>query len=157
MLSGALDHRRDAIFGAQLEDWPQTSAISGERLTVIAHTPEELVLEDVWPAGHDVPEHRHPVMSEHWRVCEGLVAITIEGRERTLRAGREIEAAAGLAHSGRNLGDAPARLRMTLRPAARWLQVVERLFRGDEVAELLREYADELAVTALSEGRLPAD
>ena len=92
--------------------------VTGERLTEIAHTPEELVLEDAWPAGHDVPEHRHPVMTEHWHIRERLVAITID-REQTLRAGQESEAEAGLPHSQRNLGDRPARRRMTLRPAAR--------------------------------------
>lgn len=35
---------------------------------------------------------------------------------------------------------------MTLRPALRWLDVVERVFRGDDPGVLLGSYPDEFAV-----------
>jgi hypothetical protein len=71
-----------------------THCRTGERLAVLAHSAEELVLEDLWPAAHYVPEHRHPRMSEHWRL----------------------------------------------------LEVVERLFGGEDPGVLLRIYPDEFAV-----------
>lgn len=63
-----------------------------------------------------------------------------------LAAGQEMTAAADVAHSARVLGAEPARVRMAFRPALRWLEVVERLFRGDDPGVLLRSYPDEFAV-----------
>jgi mannose-6-phosphate isomerase-like protein (cupin superfamily) len=119
---------------------------TGERLTVLAHSADELVLEDLWPAAHCVPEHRHPRMSEHWRLLSGRASFSIADMEHVLGAGQEIMAGADVAHSARVIGVEPARVRMTLRPALRWLEVVERLFRGDDPAVLLRTYPDEFAV-----------
>ncbi len=118
---------------------------TGERLTVIGLTPTQLVLEDVWPGQHVVPAHRHPTMTERWRICEGRVAITIDGAEHVLGPDEEAEAPAGVVHTARNLGQGPARVRMTLHPPGRWLEFVERLFRGDDLQTLLRAYPDELA------------
>ena len=117
-----------------------------ERLTVVAHSVEELVLEDRWPAAHRVPEHRHPRMSERWQLLSGRAVFSIAGVEHALAAGEEMLAGAGVAHSVRVLGAEPACVRMTLRPALRWLEVVERLFRGDDPRVLLESYPDEFAV-----------
>lgn len=119
---------------------------TGERVTVVSHTTDELVLEDLWPGDHVVPPHRHPALTERWRVLEGSVTITIAGREHFLCAGQEAEAAAGSPHSARNLAKTPARVQMTLRPPGRWLELVERLFKGDDIGELLRAYPNDLAL-----------
>jgi len=123
-----------------------THCWTGERLKVLAHSADELVLEDLWPAAHHVPEHRHPRMSEHWQLLSGRASFSIAGIEHVLGAGQEMMAGADVAHSARVLGAEPARVRMTLRPALRWLEVVERLFRGDDPGVLLRSYPEEFAI-----------
>lgn len=69
---------------------------TGERLTVLAHTGEELVLEDLWPAGHRVPEHRHPRMSERWQLLTGRAAVTIATTEHVLTPGQTATAPKGV-------------------------------------------------------------
>lgn len=116
-----------------------------ERLTVVAHTATELVLEDVWPPGHVVPAHCHPKLAEEWRVLVGTVAIVVAGVEHILREGETARAGANIVHGARNLGGTPAHVRMVLSPPGQWLEVVERLFRGEDIGALLRTYPDELA------------
>jgi mannose-6-phosphate isomerase-like protein (cupin superfamily) len=85
-------------------------------------------------------------MSEHWQLLTGRAAITIAATEHLLTPGQAATAAEGVTHSARVLGDEPALVRMTLRPALRWLEVVERLFNDDDPAVVLHAYPDELAV-----------
>ena len=120
--------------------------ITGERITVIAHSPDELVLEDVWPRDHVVATHRHPTMTERWVVQHGLIAITIDGAETIVPPGHEIEAPPGLSHSGRNVGDETAQVRISLQPAGRWLEFVARFFEGEDPRQLLLEFPADIAV-----------
>ena|SRR5579884_995225 len=124
--------------------------MTGERITVVAHSPEELILEDIWPLGHFVPPHRHPSMSERWHVLAGCVAITIDGNETTLSDGQETSADRDQLHHARNVGEGPALVRMILKPSGRWLEFVERLFRGEDPRTLLRDFPNEIAVDQAS-------
>jgi hypothetical protein len=55
-----------------------------------------------------------------------------------------VVAPAGRRHLAWNPTDGPVRLRIEMRPALRWQEFTTRLFRGDDPAELLTEYADEV-------------
>jgi hypothetical protein len=54
-------------------------------------------------------------------------------------------APAGAPHLAWNPTDEPVRLRIEMRPALRWQELVERLFAGESPAALLREFPRELA------------
>jgi quercetin dioxygenase-like cupin family protein len=123
------------------------NAATGERVTFLSIAPELLVMDDVWPRpGHRAIEHVHPEMEERWTVIEGRAAFRIAGEEHELAAGEWIVAPARAPHLAWNPGDAPVRLRIEMRPALRWAEFTERLFRGDPPAELLREYSREIAL-----------
>jgi quercetin dioxygenase-like cupin family protein len=133
---------------------------TGEAITWLTVTPEVLEWEDVWTRpGHRAAAHVHPGMEERWHVLAGTAAFEIDG-ERSLRtAGEEIAAVAGVAHSGWNPTQSEVRLRVTMTPALRWAEVVERLFgwaregrtdvngtpEPELLMALLRDYAAELA------------
>ena len=138
--------------------------ITGERIvflrTATATSGELLELDDFWSrSDHRVLEHVHPGMEEVWQVVAGLVRFRIDGVERTAAPGDVVIAPAGVRHMGWNIGDAPAHLRIQMRPALRWEEFVRRLFtaardgRTDEhgipqpalLAELLGEFRREIA------------
>ena len=120
---------------------------TGERVTFVSITPELLVMDDVWPRpGHRAIEHVHPEMEERWEVVEGRAAFRIAGAERELGPGESVVAPPGAPHLAWNPADGPVRLRIEMRPALRWAEFTERLFRGDPPAELLRESSREIAL-----------
>ena len=59
--------------------------------------------------------HVHTQQSEHHEVIEGSMRLVIDGREHVLQAGESMTVPAGAPH--RQLGDAPGRVRVQLRPA----------------------------------------
>jgi mannose-6-phosphate isomerase-like protein (cupin superfamily) len=123
------------------------NAETGERITFLSITPELLVMDDVWPRpGHRAIEHLHPEMEERWTVIEGRAAFRIGGEELELGPGEWIEAQAGAPHLAWNPTDGPVRLRIEMRPALRWAEFTERLFRGDPPEKLLREFSREIAL-----------
>lgn len=127
--------------------------VTGERVTFVrtaAETQGELLeMDDWWPrADHATAAHVHPGMEERWEVLEGRVAFAIGEREvQEAGPGDTVVAAAGLPHRAWNVGGGPARLRIQMRPALRWEEVVRQLFSSAEpdLAGLLREFPDELA------------
>jgi mannose-6-phosphate isomerase-like protein (cupin superfamily) len=123
------------------------NAHSGERITFVSITPELLVMDDLWPRpGHRAVEHVHPEMQERWTVIEGRAAFRIGDEELELRAGEWVTAPAGVRHIAWNPTEDPVRLRIEMRPALRWAEFTERLFRGDPPAVLLREFSREIAL-----------
>lgn len=139
--------------------------LTGEEILFVrtaAETDGELLeLEDVWSRpGQRAPEHVHPEMEERWELLSGLAAFRIGGVERTATAGEVVVAPAGVPHLAWNAGEKPVVVRIQMRPALRWEQLVERLFalarssheRGEErmpvaaLAKLLGEYPRELAL-----------
>ena len=123
------------------------NAATGERITFVSITDELLVMDDLWPRpGHRAIEHVHPEMEERWTVIEGRVAFRIGGDEHELGPGEWVLAPAGVRHLAWNPTDGPVRLRIEMRPALRWAEFTERLFRGDDPAELLREFRREITL-----------
>ena len=120
---------------------------TGERITFLSIADDLLVMDDVWPRpGHRAIEHVHPEMEERWTVIEGRAAFRIGNEELELGPGEWVAAAAGTSHLAWNPTDAPVRLRIEMRPALRWAEFTERLFRGDPPADLLREFSREIAL-----------
>jgi quercetin dioxygenase-like cupin family protein len=123
---------------------------TGERITFVqtaADTGGELlVMDDVWTRpGHRAPEHVHPGMEERWEVIAGRACFRIGGEEIDAGPGEVVVAPAGTPHYAWNPTDGEVRLRIEMRPALRWEDLVVRLFAGDPVPELLREFSRELA------------
>jgi mannose-6-phosphate isomerase-like protein (cupin superfamily) len=138
--------------------------VTGERIVFLrtaADTGGELLeMEDTWTRpGHRAAEHVHPGMEERWEVLSGAAAFRVGGVERVAGPAEVVIAPPGTPHVAWNPGDGEVRLRVEMRPALRWEEVVERLFalardgRTDErgvpaladLAELLREFPHELA------------
>jgi uncharacterized RmlC-like cupin family protein len=120
---------------------------TGELITFLSIAPGLLVMDDLWPRpGHRAVEHLHPEMEERWTVIEGRAAFRIGGAEDELGPGEWIVAPPGVPHLAWNPADGPVRLRVEMRPALRWAEFTERLFRGDPPAELLREFSREIAL-----------
>ena len=123
------------------------NAATGERVTFVAIADDLLVMEDVWTRpGHRAPEHLHPEMEERWEVVAGRAAFRIGGREHEAGPGDVVVAPPGTPHLAWNPTDRVVRLRIEMRPALRWAEFTERLFRGDPPAELLREFSREVAL-----------
>ena len=123
------------------------NAATGERVTFVAIEDELLVMDDVWTRpGHRAPEHVHPEMEERWEVIAGRAAFRIGGSDLEAGPGEVVVAPAGTRHMAWNPGGGEVRLRIEMRPALRWAEFTERLFRGDPPAELLREFSREIAL-----------
>lgn len=121
------------------------NAATGERITFVSIADELLVMDDVWTRpGHRAPAHAHPAMEERWEVVEGRAAFRIGGKERELGPGESVVARPGVPHLAWNPTAGEVRLRIEMRPALRWAEFAERLFRGDPPDALLREYSREI-------------
>ncbi|HEX8743446.1 MAG TPA: cupin domain-containing protein [Thermoleophilaceae bacterium] len=125
--------------------------LTGERITFVrraADTGGELLeMEDLWtrPDHRTVP-HVHPGMEETWEVLEGRAGFRIGDAEHEAGPGESVVAPPGVPHEAWNLGGGATRLRITMRPALRWEEFVERMFAAPErVAELLPEFPEEVA------------
>ena len=120
---------------------------TGERITFVSIEPDLLVMDDLWPRpGHRAIEHLHPELEERWTVIEGRAAFRIGAEELELAAGEWVVAPPGMPHLAWNPTDGPVRLRIEMRPALRWADFTERLFRGDPPTALLREFSREIAL-----------
>lgn len=87
------------------------------------------IVELVTPPGGAIPPHIHHREEETFHVLEGELEIWCGGHTTRLRAGDTFFAPRGIPHSPRTVGDAPARVLVTLVPAG-----FERFFR--EAGEL---------------------
>ena len=132
--------------------------LTGERIVFLrtaAETAGELLeMESTWTrSGLRTPPHVHPEMEETWEVLSGEARFRIGGEERVARAGDVVVAPPGTPHAGWNPTEAEVRLRITMRPALRWEEFVERLFAlahegvdPSALRDLLGEYPRELAL-----------
>ena len=123
---------------------------TAERITFLetaADTGGELLaMENVWTRpDHRTTEHVHPGMEERWEVVSGRAHFRIGGEDIEAGPGEVVVAPAGTPHCGWNPTDGEVRLRIEMRPALRWEDLVVRLFAGESVLELLREFSRELA------------
>jgi quercetin dioxygenase-like cupin family protein len=128
-----------------VSDGALVNELTGERVTVVSETPELLVMDVVWPRpGHRAAEHVHPEMEERYEVVAGQAAFRIGGEERTAGPGTAVVVPPGTPHLAWNPTDGEVRLRIEMRPALRWSQFVARLFAGEAVGSLLREFSREI-------------
>jgi quercetin dioxygenase-like cupin family protein len=118
---------------------------TGERIVFEVRTPELLVMHSTWTRpGRRAAAHVHPEMEERYDVLEGTAAFRIGGTETTATTGDTVIVPAGTAHLAWNPTENTVRLRITMRPALRWADFVERLFAGENPAELLHEFSPEI-------------
>jgi mannose-6-phosphate isomerase-like protein (cupin superfamily) len=124
---------------------------TGERVTFVktaADTSGELLeLELVWPrAGERAPAHVHPEMEERYEVLSGTAAFSIGGEpERIAGPCEVVTVPSGTTHRAWNPSEREVRLKVEFRPALRWEEFVVRLFAGEPVPQLMREFRREIA------------
>lgn len=91
-----------------------------ESVTIRSATPEALEVEaEYGPNGSPPPKHLHPAQDERFRVLEGALRVRVDGVERELGSGEDIEIPRGAVHQMWNPGSAPARVIWETRPAGR--------------------------------------
>jgi quercetin dioxygenase-like cupin family protein len=118
---------------------------TGEQVIFELRTPERLVMRSTWTRpGRRAAAHVHPAMEERYEVLAGTAAFRIAGIERTASAGETVVVAPGTPHLAWNPTAGVVSLRITMTPALRWADFVERLFAGEDGALLLRAYAAEI-------------
>jgi mannose-6-phosphate isomerase-like protein (cupin superfamily) len=126
-----------------------------DSLEIVSSSEEALEVEASYrPGGSPPPAHFHPSQDEHFEVLEGAMTTWVDGEERELPAGAEIDIGRGQVHQMWNPGEAPARVRWVTTPAGRteeWFRVLDGVFREDgeiaagrevDFAGLLEEYSD---------------
>jgi len=118
---------------------------TGERIEFEVRTPELLVMRSTWTRpGRRAATHVHPAMEERYEILEGRAAFCIGGAENTATVGEVVVVPPGTPHLAWNPTATTVRLRITMRPALRWADFVERLFAGGDPTGLLREFSREI-------------
>lgn len=107
--------------------------VTGERAVTIVGTDEtdgeRLVVElTVQPGGAVVGEHVHPEMDETFTVLEGEVGFRLDGDESVAEERDSIDVPAGVVHDWWNAGDGVAKVRVDVRPGARFEEMILTLF-----------------------------
>ena len=94
-----------------------------------ADTDGELIEFDVVgrARGFLAVEHTHDHQTEHYEVIEGALRLLLDGQEHVLDPGDEMATPAGAPHAQRAGGEGEGRVRVTLRPAGRTQEFLERL------------------------------
>jgi quercetin dioxygenase-like cupin family protein/uncharacterized protein YndB with AHSA1/START domain len=90
------------------------------------------------PRGFIAQPHVHPRQEERIEVVEGRMRIRLDGKERVLGPGEAIVTPPDTAHRHRPAGDEPGRVRITVRPAGRTEEWLERLGRMSRAGQLTR-------------------
>lgn len=107
--------------------------VTGERAVVRVGTVETggaYAVVDLYirPGGAVVGEHWHPAMEERFTVLRGRVGFQLAGQEETAETGKQIDVPAGVRHDWWNAGEEEARVRVDVRPAARFEALMLNLF-----------------------------
>jgi quercetin dioxygenase-like cupin family protein len=123
---------------------------TGERITFVTTAADSggelLAMDSVWTRpGQRAAEHVHPGMEERWQVVAGRARFRLGAEELEAGPGETVVAPPGTPHLAWNPTDGEVRLRIEMRPALRWEELVERLCAGESPAALLREFPRELA------------
>src|SRR3954453_4938627 len=94
-----------------------------------ADTAGELIEFDVVgrARGFLAVEHTHDHQTEHYEVIEGALRLLLDGQEHVLGPGDEMTPPAGAPHTQRAGGEGEGRVRVTLRPAGRTQEFLDRL------------------------------
>lgn len=120
---------------------------TGEQLRFIIESAELLQMEVTWTRpGHRAVRHAHPGMEERWEVLDGRAAFEIDGVLIEAGAGTSVVAPKGRPHLAWNPTEGAVTLRIEMRPALGWAEFTRRFFAGDDPAELLREFSDEIVL-----------
>lgn len=135
----------------------QLKLTPSESLEISASSPEALEVVATYGAGGSPPpKHSHPRQDEHFEVLAGAIHARVDGEERLLGTGEEIEIPRGAVHQMWNPDPTPARVRWRTTPGGRteqWFRAVDALNRSERVgkngmpsavafAVLLREFDD---------------
>lgn len=107
--------------------------VTGERVVIrigSAETGGARGVADLYirPGGAVVGEHWHPAMEEWFVVLRGRVDFRLAGKEETAEPGRQVYVPAGVAHDWWNAGGEEARVRVEVRPGARFEAFILNLF-----------------------------
>jgi mannose-6-phosphate isomerase-like protein (cupin superfamily) len=120
---------------------------TGEQVEFLVETAELLQMEVMWTRpGHRAARHAHPGMEERWEVLEGRAAFEVDGVLVEAGVGSTVVAPPGRPHLAWNPTDAPVRLRVEMRPALRWAEFTRRFFTGEDPAQLLEHFRDEIVL-----------
>jgi quercetin dioxygenase-like cupin family protein/uncharacterized protein YndB with AHSA1/START domain len=105
-----------------------------------ADTDGELLEYDVIGRARGFPAqaHLHPLQTERHEVLSGSLLVKMNGHADVLRVGESVEIPAGVAHRHYAVGIDESRVRVTLRPALRTEQMLERLAELDASGQLSR-------------------
>lgn len=129
----------------------------GESVEVRRSDPDVLEVESRWaPGGDPPPKHFHPAQDERFEVLEGTLRTRVDGIERDLGPGEELEIPCNAVHQMWNPGAEPVRAVWQTRPRGRteqWFGAIDRLHREGRVGSngmpgplafsvLLTEYDD---------------
>lgn len=107
--------------------------VTGERAVVRIGTDEtagELLVVDLYlrPGGAVIGEHVHPAIEEHFTVLKGRVGMRLGGVKSVADLGVRIHAPARVPHEWWNDGPEEALIRVEVRPARRFEEMIANVF-----------------------------
>jgi uncharacterized membrane protein YphA (DoxX/SURF4 family)/quercetin dioxygenase-like cupin family protein len=107
--------------------------VTGERAVVLIGTEQtggELLVADLFirPGGAVMGEHLHPAIEERFTVLRGRVGFRLAGRTSTAEPGVTLVAPPGTPHDWWNAGKEEARVRVEVRPGARFAAFIVTAF-----------------------------
>jgi mannose-6-phosphate isomerase-like protein (cupin superfamily) len=118
---------------------------TGERILFELRTPARLVMHATWArSGRRAAAHMHPEMEERYEILTGRAAFRLDGVELAAGPGEVVVVPPGTPHLAWNPTAEPVELRITMEPALRWAEFVERLFAGEDAGVLLAEFGREI-------------
>lgn len=107
-----------------------------ESLEVRSSTADALEVEATYGSGEPPPKHFHPAQDEHFEVLAGSIRVKVDGHERTLGEGEQIDIPRDAVHQIWNPDPAPARVLWRIAPGGRteqWFRAIDRLHREGKV------------------------
>jgi len=108
-----------------------------ESVEIRSCTEQALEVEATYGTGAKrPPRHFHPSQDEHFEVLSGSIQVRVDGQERPLAAGEEIDIPRGAVHQMWNPSSEPARVLWRTSPAGRteqWFRAIDRLHREGRV------------------------
>ncbi|HEX5928600.1 MAG TPA: cupin domain-containing protein [Solirubrobacterales bacterium] len=108
-----------------------------ESVEIRSSTEAALEVEATYGAGaKPPPKHLHPGQDERFEVLSGTIQVKVDGEQRPLAAGEEIEVPRGAVHQIWNPSAEPARVLWRTSPGARteqWFRAIDRLHREGRV------------------------
>lgn len=107
--------------------------VTGERAVVRIGTDEtagELLVVDLYlrPGGAVMGEHVHPAIDEHFTVLKGRVGMRLGGTKSVAEHGVRVHAPARVPHDWWNAGPDEALIRIEVRPARRFEEMIANAF-----------------------------